>query len=405
MKKMMLATAVVATVTLGAWKDQPGDDVVTSGVELVGGAPSGVAPPGAALKGAPANMMRGAVELESVGSLTFSPDGTLFLGDTYGAAIYAVDLEEERASTSEDVQVEGLGGRIASLLGASRETVRINDIAVSPVSRNVFVTVTRADRTDGSGIKNRPRPGGTAHVIRVDGEGRLEEVMLDQVLYQKADIRDVHEQTTDRNGNDRRAWNILEMSFVDGTLYVSGMSNEEWTSKLRRLPYPFESGGESNALRIFHTAHGRYETGAPARVFVPYTDGDETRIFAGFSCTPLVDFSVAEMEENERDEGKTIAELGAGNHVLDMIEVGYEGETYFLLANHLHPFMRLALSDFGGADALTRPTGRAGIDRTPLGSMKGVTRIASDRDERVVFLQEDGDQLNLGTISVEALVD
>ena len=327
------------------------------------------------------------------------------MGDTYGAAIYAVDLEEEHTSTSQSVQVEGLDERIASLLGASLETVRINDIAVSPVSRDVYVTATRAERRDGGvGIKNRLRPGGTAHVIRVDGAGHMEEVDLRDVLYQKADIRDVRERETDRNGNDRRAWNILEMSFVDGTLYVSGMSNEEWTSKLRRLPYPFESEGGSNALRIFHTAHGRYETGAPARVFVPYTAEGETRIFAGFSCTPLVDFSVAEMDVKERVEGKTIAELGAGNHVLDMIQVGYEGETYFLLANHLHPFMRLALSDFGDASALTRPTGRAGIDRTPLGSMKGVTRLANDRDERVVFLQEDGDHLNLGTVSVEELV-
>ena len=333
-------------------------------------------------------MARGAVELGSIGALTFSPDGTLFVGDSYGGAVFALDLEEEESSQGAPTNVEDIDAKIAGLLGTSRDMVRVHDVAVSPVSRTVYLSVSRGRNGGTTQIRNRMAPGASPHLIRVDSDGQMSEVSLDDVLFSKASFEDVRPEEKDSRGNDRRAWNVLEMSFVDDVLYVSGMSSEEWSSKLRRLPYPFGQGAKSNALKIFHTAHGRYETYAPARVFVPYRDGDETRIFAGFSCTPLVDFSVAEMNEKERVEGKTIAELGAGNHVLDMINVTSHGETYFLLANHLHDFMRLALSDFDGAGSLTRPTNRAGIDRTPLSRLDGVIRLANDQDEQVVMLQE-----------------
>ena len=140
-------------------------------------------------------------------------------------------------------------------------------------------------------------------------------------------------------------------------------------------------------------------------MFVPYEADGEVRVFAGFSCTPLVDFSLAEMNENERVEGRTIAELGPGNHVLDMVRVERNGDTHFLLANHLHPFMRLSLSDFGQAEALTHPTSRAGIARTTL-DLEGVIRLSNDRNERVVLLQETDDGgIDLKVVDVDDLLD
>lgn len=377
------AVAVVVTVARGA---------------------SGGTDAGAAAPGAEHAMTRGAVELVSIGPLTFAPDGTLFLGDTYGAAIHAVGLDEPRADDAPVIDVDDIDARVASLLGVPREQVEIHDLAVSPVSRAVYLTASRHADDERIPTRSTRRAGATPHLIRVDAAG-MEEVLLDDVRFQRADIRDVRDEEVDRWGTDRRAWNIVEISFVDGTLYVSGISNEEWSARLRRLPYPFTGDAESDGIRIFHTAHGRYETGAPARVFVPYELDGERRIFAGFSCTPLVDFSVSEMDRADRVEGKTIAELGAGNHVLDMIGVRRGDETYFFLANHLHDFMRLARSDFEGATRLDRPMGRAGIDRTPMPEFDDVVRLASDRDERIVMLSGDEDEgFDLRTETVEAMI-
>jgi hypothetical protein len=357
-----------------------------------------------ALDAGPPGMVRGVVELTSIGALTFSPGGTLFMGDSYGGAVYAVELEEER-SAAPVAGVSELNERVASLLGTSREQIRVHDLAVSPVSRAVYLSVSRGDPTDDLRLRTRPVAGATPHLIRLSSDGELEEVDLNDVHHARAELHDVRPAETDRRGWDRRAWNVLDMSFVDDVLYVSGISNEEWSSKLRRLPYPFVGEARSNALRIFHTAHGRYETYAPARVFVPYEHDGEIRVFAGFSCTPLVDFSIEEMNESERVEGRTIAELGPGNHVLDMIQVRHDGDTHFLLANHLHPFMRLALSDFDGAQALTQPTTRAGIERSAF-EPDGIIRLANDRDEQVVMLQERGeDRLDLRVVEVADLLD
>ena len=40
-------------------------------------------------------------------------------------------------------------------------------------------------------------------------------------------------------------------------------------------------------------SHGKWETAAPIRTFVPYDDGQS--ILASYTCTPLVHFSLADM--------------------------------------------------------------------------------------------------------------
>ena len=66
--------------------------------------------------------------------------------------------------------------------------------------------------------------------------------------------------------------------------------------------------GETEDAYIAHLAvatnAGQIKTGAPARVFAPYRDSDGgSHLFAGFSCTPLVTFSVTEMEREDRVVG------------------------------------------------------------------------------------------------------
>ena len=201
-------------------------------------------------------MMRAAADLASIGALTFSPDGILFMGDSYGSQVVALDLEESESSGSVP-DVADLDARVASLLGTAADMIRVHDIAVSPVSGAAYLSVSRGDPTDDLRIRSRPLGGATPHLIRVAHDGSMREVSLDHVLMSRATFDDVRPEEMDRRGWDRRAWNLLDMAFIDGTLYVSGMSNEEWSSKLRRLAYPFTGEAQSNALRIFHTAHGR----------------------------------------------------------------------------------------------------------------------------------------------------
>ena len=37
---------------------------------------------------------------------------------------------------------------------------------------------------------------------------------------------------------------ITDMAYVNGNLLVAGLSNEEWSSSLRSIPYPFKDADE-----------------------------------------------------------------------------------------------------------------------------------------------------------------
>lgn len=345
-----------------------------------------------------------AAVLVSAGPLTFGPPGVLFVGDSHGGRVVAFELEES-AREPRPLELARLDQRLVELLDTERRYLQIHDLAISPVSHDAYISVSSGSKTGSAGIKAPVQGGRTPHVIRLDGSGKLSRLDLAALPSTSAPLEDVREAGTTRHGHDRRSWNVLEMKFVDGTLFISGMSNEEWSSKIRRINYPFDGRAKASAIRIFHTAHGQWETDAPARVFTPYERDGSRGILAGFSCTPLVDISVADLESKRQVEGRTIAELGPGNHVLDMISVSYRGKTHFLLANHLHPFVSLALDDFEGAQSLTRGTTRAGIDRHAL-APSDVTRLANLGSDHVVMLQEPGDsgRVDLVTASVGELL-
>ena len=67
-----------------------------------------------------------------------------------------------------------------------------------------------------------------------------------------------------------RMESITDMAFVDGKLVVAGLSNEEFASKLRTVPYPFAAVDAGTSVEIYHGNHGQFETRSPVISFVPY---------------------------------------------------------------------------------------------------------------------------------------
>ena len=66
-------------------------------------------------------------------------------------------------------------------------------------------------------------------------------------------------------------------------------------------------------VQIWHSAHGRYETTAPIRKFIPYTIDKQPYILASYTCTPLVKIPVSALKPGTKVTGTTIAELGESN--------------------------------------------------------------------------------------------
>jgi hypothetical protein len=112
---------------------------------------------------ATASLRPGKAELKSAGQLTFGPDGVLFVGDALGAAVYAIDTEDTKPVGSvTPVEVKAINEKIAALLGAMPDQILINDIKVNPISKKIYLSVSRGRGPDAAPV-----------ILRMDAAGRM----------------------------------------------------------------------------------------------------------------------------------------------------------------------------------------------------------------------------------------
>ena len=266
----------------------------------------------------------GKVQIKSAGALAFGNDGVLFIGDSLGGAVIAVDTRDTKASaTAPGIDIKGINEKAAALLGTTADQILINDIKVNPISKNVYLSVSRGKGPDAIPV-----------ILRIDASGKLAEFPLSNVQFASAPLSDAPAAAAATGrGGDPRSDTITEIAFVNGNVIVAGLSNQEFASDLRSIPFPFKGQAASTGIKMYHGSHGRYETQAPVRTFVPYMIGNQQYVLAAYTCTPLVKIPVSELKPGAKVEGTTIAELGAGNRPLDMIAYKKDNHDYLLLAN------------------------------------------------------------------------
>lgn len=347
----------------------------------------------------------GSADVQSAGPITFGPAGILFLADNGSAKVFAVDVADPgRAAGPEPFDLADVDARIGSYLGCEASDVDIRDMAVHPVSHSVYLSVQRG-RGD----------AGQAVLVRIGvPDGAVTDVPLGQVPVTQTAIGDAPAEDDQRQDvtlpagdqgeevtYDGRTIRILrrpirtstvtDIAYVDGdpgTLLVAGLSNEEFSSRLRQIPFPFGDDVTGNSLEIFHVSHGKWETAAPIRTFVPYDHG--ASILASYTCTPVVYFPLAGLAPGSKVVGRTVAELGSMNQPLDMVSFADEGEEYLLVANSSHGLIKIACRDIDGQAPLTTPREPVGVPRETK-DLRGITRLANLNGGYVLALQVDED--------------
>src|SRR5580765_1918906 len=290
-------------------------------------------------------MATGSAGLKSAGTLTFGPDAVLFVGDSTGGAIAAIDTDDRTpARAGSKVDVQGIDEKLAALVGVMPSDILINDVAVNPISRNVYVSAARGRGPDAAPL-----------VVRVDASGKLTLLPLDNIKHETVSLADAPDANPSARQNPRTQ-TITDMAFVNGNVMVAGMSNEEWSSALRSIPYPFKTASKGTQLQIWHASHGRYETQSPVRTFVPYTISGQQYVLAAYTCTPLVKIPVSDLKADAQVKGVTIADLGAGNQPLDMIPYKKDGHEYILIANTSFGVVKLHADTLGTDKPIDSPT-------------------------------------------------
>ena len=123
-----------------------------------------------------ANFTSGNPAIESINALSFGPEGILFIGDSKKATIYALDTQDKaKKEKGSDIRIEGFDEKVAAALGTTVDNIKITDMAVNPVSKMAYFSISTMD--------------GTPVLLRLNGEN-LENVPLKEVNYSEIKIND-----------------------------------------------------------------------------------------------------------------------------------------------------------------------------------------------------------------------
>ncbi len=338
-------------------------------------------------------LQRGTAELKFAGPLAFGPDGVLFVGDPVSASVFALDTGDRQSSEfNPEFRIDQLEQKIAASLGVSAESIVINDLAVNPISGTPYLSLSR-----GSG------PDAEAVILKLAADGSLTELSLKDIPHAVAALPNPPDQgDTDRRGRSQRMVSITDIALIDNQVVVAGLSNEEFSSSLRAIPYPFSADVAGTALEVYHGAHGKYETSAPVRTFTAITVDNEPYVVAAYTCTPLVRFPLDEVTRGEKIRGTTVAELGNWNSPLDMFVYEQDGKPFILMANSARGMMKISTENIQRDEGITEHVtdgGTAGQPYETIEELKSAVQLDKfGPDHAIVILKDESGRHDLKVV-------
>lgn len=326
----------------------------------------------------PYGLENGTPDIKSINALAFGPDGILFIGDSKGASVFAIDTKDKTiVEKAQPVEIKNVDQKIAALLGTEARNITIQDIAVNPLSKKIYCAVHNSD--------------GTPVLLTIEGD-KVQPVALKNISYSTISISNAPaEDAKDQRGRPLRVWAVSDLNYADGKVMVSGLSNQEFSSTFRSIPFPFANKQEQSSLEIYHAAHGKYETLSPIKTFTTATLNGKKYLVASYTCTPLVLFPMDELKPGVHVKGRTVAEFGAGNTPLDIVTVKKGDESYLLMANSSRPVMKVKfknLETYEGSltEPVTESFATAGVDFVTL-PVVNVIHLDKLDDSKVIMLQ------------------
>ncbi|MGI9516388.1 MAG: hypothetical protein ACR2NP_05060 [Pirellulaceae bacterium] len=334
----------------------------------------------------------GQADIAFAGPLAFGPDGVLFVGDPKSASVFALDTGDRESGEFAPFEITGIDEKLAAALGTAADQIVINDLAVNPISGVSYLSVSR-----GSG------PDATAAIVTVASDSSIDTLDLKDIPHAVAELPNPPaEDAKDRRGRPQRILSITDISLIDNQVVVAGLTNEDFASNLRAIPYPFAEDAGGTALEVYHGAHGAWETHAPVRTFAGITLDDEPYIVAAYTCTPLVRFPLSEITSGDKIRGTTVAELGNRNRPLDMFVYKKDGEKFILMANSHRGMMKISTSEISRDEGIAEPVrggGTEGQTYDTLGDLEGTVQL--DRygpDHALLIVKNDDNSHDLKVV-------
>lgn len=333
-----------------------------------------------------AGFVIGNPEISSIKAIAFGPENILFVGDNTGMALYAIDVEDDGSNLGEALNMKGIDQRLAAAMGASNDEITIQDMAVNPASKNVFFAVSREN-------------GEETHyaLFRLSSEG-LKEFPLEEVSHSKTRLKDAPAADHVTWRRPSRTYTVTDLHYANGELIVSGLSNEEFSSGLRRVSFPFNEEMTTTNVQVYHVTHRRNETHAPIYRFLPVELEGEWHVVAGYMCTPLVTFKLQQLDGNKKLVGKTVAEIGSGNTPTGIISYTYKNSDYVLVGNNVHPLTKITGKDLFNAKEIKAPSSARGVKKEDV-KLGSIAHIADYDDEHILIMVKDKGAYHLKSVA------
>jgi hypothetical protein len=324
-----------------------------------------------------------AADVRSVSRISFGPDNVLFVADWKAAKLYALELP---AASGKPAPFNLLDVTATLRKTLNAQDVEIVDLAVRPGSGTAYLAVTH-------GAEQKPA------IVAIDAAGVAKPVDLPGSKATAVDLAAAPAADSAFWGRiPARSFTVTDMVWREGSLYVAGLSNQDFASTLRRIGYPFAGARQTTSVEIYHASHNQIETRAPIRAMQFAKLNGRDHLVAAYTCTPLVVIPVEELKDGAHVRGKTIAELGFGNTPADMVafsttENGVASD-YLLLVNSERSSDLLSVAEIAKASAkpgLSTPVAFGkieGVETTQL-PFGGVSRIDNLDDQYLLALRTD----------------
>lgn len=337
--------------------------------------------------------------LEGASVLAFGPDNVLFVGDSKAGLIHALPTQATEQKEFIPFNALAIDRKIAEKLGVNSSDLIINDMQIHPVSQEAYIA-----------LKNGHAPNAKS-LIAIVNPSDLKVRFLDIASSesQKVSIKDKRTEEFDfyRDFPSSKL-NITDIDYQGGYLYVSGLTNGEFASTLRKIKYPFDGDQSKVAgIEMWHAVHIQKETRAPIRTMTFEEIDGKSTLIAAYTCTPLVSIPTEEIQEGKHIKAKTVAELGYGNTPIDMLTfMAQEQDGSFdkkLLITHKNRSASLiSLKDFAKAN---QEKGMDGFSMGPEGvqifpvPMAGVMQVSDQNQNMLAMLRRNIDNGQVDLIS------
>lgn len=278
--------------------------------------------------------------LKFAGALEFSPEGTLFVGDNYNGAIFSFDFSGQPSPEQvEQISVSDIDVKIADLLGTGLSAIEINDMAVHPVSHDVYISVSRIGNHVSKPV-----------IMKVAQGNEIEIVDLSQVSSSMQPLAHYPDQDTTfktrglmgmpptprdvaKGDVKLNSLAIMVLHYHDGELFASGVAYDDFLSTLRRIPVPFDGAQSATSVEIYHISHDQYETRAPIRAMSVQTIDGKDQLVAAYTCSPVALIPLDSIKDGEHISANVIGNIGNGQPI-DMIEYSVGDQELLFLSNN-----------------------------------------------------------------------